>query len=85
MKKQSPNYRSILRSLAYLNKYSKGEVSIVWVNDRNCKIIYGNQCIYPVSVPDAHLLDSLVADRLNTIANKVAKIKFAAWMSRNAN
>lgn len=83
MKTQSPNHRSILKSLAYLNKHSKDEVSVIWVNERSCRIVYGQQCIYPVYIADACLLESLVADRLNAIACMVAKIKLKSWMDKN--
>lgn len=84
LKTQSPNYRSIIQSVGYLNKQTKYKVLVLWLNVHNCKIIYSDQYTNTVSVSDPRLLEAAVADRLSAITDQIAKIKFARWERDNA-
>lgn len=81
MKTQSPNYRAIVRSLRYLSKQSHHEVSVAWIDSRHCKIICGQEFVYPVTVQDGRVLEATVADRLEKIVSRIASIKFREVMA----
>jgi hypothetical protein len=76
----SPEYKSIINSLNYINRGDARDFSIIWVSDTKARVVNENETIQSISVQRAELLDSTVAEYLVQYCELLAKVRFNQYM-----